>query len=570
MKKIGFLLILSLFLTLLTPIAAAAETDEGAYIVKLKDNGGAAARMMASANLEEISSGAGLFRADGLKNVKALGSAVEYYEPDVMAKLFSLTNDEYSAEQWSLEYTSANVPWDKGYSGNGIRVAVIDSGVNSMHEDFEGANFQKGSNMLDGSHDVTDEHGHGTFVSGLLAAVKDNQIGIAGLCDEVEIIPIKCFGSGDETPFSYIISGIYEAVDVYNCDIINISSGANKNLTSLRQAVDYAVSKGVIIISAVGNDGTTELNYPAAYPNVVGVGAVDMNGKVASFSQKNSSVFVTAPGMRLCGIWHSGDSSYNKNGNGTSFSAPIVAAAAVFLKQYNRTADIKDFQNILISSVKDAGVVGYDTSYGYGILNFGSFATTMEEYSFSSISETFPDVAGHWAESSIEFCVNQGYFKGVTPTSFAPETIMTRGMFVTVLSRVSGEPISGYLNTFTDVPNGSYYAQPCAWGAATKIVDGTGGGTFTPEGKVTREQIAVFLYRYALIYGLCGEVSGTTALNRFTDGGAVSGYARQAVAWAVENGFITGRTNTTIVPGDGAKRAEITAILQRFSSTYDI
>ena len=570
MKKIGILLILSLFLTLCLPMAAAVEADEGAYIVKLKDSGADSVRLMEAAGLEEVYSDAGLYRAESLEDVRSLGGAVEYYEPDAMAKLFALTNDEYSAEQWSLEYTGADVAWDKGYTGEGIRVAIIDSGVNSMHEDFEGTDFEKGANMMDGSHDVTDEQGHGTFVSGLLAAVKDNLIGIAGLCDEIVIIPIKCFGKSVETNTSYVVASIYEAIDVYNCDIINLSLGVDRDLNSMRQAVDYAESKGVIVISAVGNGGDSILNYPAAYSNVIGVGAVDQNGHVASFSQKNSSVFVTAPGVNLLSTWFKGENSYKKDGSGTSYAAPLVAAAAVYMKQHNRSADVDDFKNILMESVTDAGAAGYDTSYGYGIISLGDFVTAAEYYSYSSVTETFPDVAGHWAESNIEFCVNKGYFKGVSENRFAPEVSMNRAMFVTVLSRVSGESLSGYPNPFTDVPADAYYAHACAWGAATKIVNGIGDGTFQPEANVTREQIAVFLYRYALTYNLTGAVSGTSALNSFTDRGSVSGYAREAMAWAVENGFINGRTATTLVPGDSARRAEIAAIIERFAVKYDI
>lgn len=570
MKKIGILLVLSLLFALCGSFAGAVEIDEGAYIVKLNNSGGEnTARMMSDSGLQEIYSGAGLYRAESLEDIKALGDSVEYYEPDCKARLFSLTDDEFSAEQWSLEYTSADAAWDKGYTGDGIRVAVIDSGVNSMHEDFEGTDFEKGANMIDGSHDVTDENGHGTFVSGILAAIRNNGIGVAGLCDDAVIIPIKCFGQGNETNTSYVVAGIYEAVDVYNCDIINLSLGVNRDLNSMRRAVNYAESKGVIVISAVGNDGAATLNYPAAYSNVIGVGAVDENGRVASFSQKNDSVFVSAPGVDLWSTWYTGEDVYFK-GNGTSYAAPIVAAAAVYMKQLNRSADVEDLKSLLMESVNDAGLAGYDTSYGYGIVDFGNFIAAAEAYSFGSVGEIFPDVKGNWAESSIEFCVNKGYFKGVSENSFAPEVSMNRAMFVTVLSRMSGESISGYMNPFTDVAEDAYYAQACAWGSAANIVSGMGGGLFDPDGNVTREQMAAFLYRYASAYGFAGAAPSADALKPFTDAVSVSAYAKQAMAWAVENGMITGRTATTLVPGASAKRAEIAAIVERFAVKYDI
>lgn len=572
MKKLWILLAITLLVTLLAP-AAGAITDtpeDGAYIVKLKETEADTVRLFSNIDAYEISEDAGLYRVDSYEDVKKLGAAVEYYEPDAVATLFALTNDKYSSYQWNLESISIDAAWDKGYNGEGVRVAVIDSGVNSMHEDFDGTIFEKGTNMVDGSRDVTDENGHGTFVCGTLAAIANNGIGIAGLCDDVVIIPIKCFGDGPDTNTSYIISAIYEAVDVYDCDIINLSLGTKTNLTSMRKAIDYADSKGVIIISAVGNDGTSEIYYPSAYSNVIGVGAVDSEGKVASFSQKNSSVFVTAPGSALVGLGYEDTDSYvpKARGNGTSYASPHIVAAAVFLKEFNSSANVEDFKQILMESVTDAGAAGYDTSYGYGILDIGSFVTAMEEYEFSSIGEIFPDVDGHWAEESIALCVSSGYFNGVSSSSFEPEALMNRAMFVTVLSRMSGESISGYPNSFLDVPDGQYFTQACGWGAAAGVVQGVSSEEFGPYGQVTREQMAVFLYRFAKAYDLTGDVSDTTALNAFDDAASVSEYAREAMTWATNHGLITGRTSTTLVPGGDAKRCEVAAIISRFVSEF--
>ena len=570
-KKLGFLLVIALLISLLAPIggAIAALPEDGSYIVKLKEPAANETRLFSSIDAYEISGDAGFYRVDSLEDIAALGDRVEYFEPDTKAYLLALTNDKYSSYQWNLEHVGVAAAWNKDYSGNGVRVAIIDSGINSMHEDFEGTVFEKGTNIIDGSHDVTDDLGHGTFIAGTLAAIRNNSKGIAGLCDEITIIPIKCFGDDVVTDASYVIRSIYEAIDTYNCDVINISNGITRNLASMREAIEYADSKGVLIIAAAGNQGKSDIYYPAGYDSVIGVGAVDQNGIVADFSQRNNSVFVAAPGVDLVGIGHEADDQYvpKTRGSGTSYAAPHVVAAAVFLKELNPNANSGDLKDILITSSIDAGTRGFDTSYGHGILNIAAFIEVMETYEFTPIYEVFPDLAGHWALDFIDLCVDRGYFNGVSANRFEPETTMSRAMFVTVLGRMSGETINGYFNNFTDVPDGEYYTKYAAWGSASGIVQGVGEGIFNPNDTVTREQMAVFLYRFALAYNLTKASAGSVALNSFSDQAKVSGYAREALAWAVENGLINGTTTNTLSPQNGAKRCEVAAIIARFTET---
>jgi len=576
MKKLCLILAAVLLLTALAPSAAAEtstytnqiESAEG-YILKLKQPEEGTVSLLADIGLSEISEEAGLYKADSLSEIKALGDKVEYYEPDYTVTLADLPNDTYASKQWSLDSLDVTEAWDDGFNGAGVKIAVIDSGVNSMHEDFEDTNFAAGINMLDGSRDVSDvsDKGHGTFVCGLLAATRDNATGIAGLCTDATIVPIKCFGKGTETSASVIISAIYEAVDVFDCDVINMSLGMEENMASMEAAVEYATQKGAIIVSAVGNSGNSVLNYPAAYDCVVGVGAVDQNGMVASFSQTNSSVFAVAPGVKIVSLSNKGNSEY-ASGDGTSFSTPFVSVAAAILKQYAENATVEDFKTILKASLIDEGPIGYDTSYGYGSLNISNFVTVMKKYTVGGSGSIFSDIVGHWAEESIAFCVDRKLFTGVTTSSFEPETVMNRAMFVTVLSRLSGETITGYTNSFSDVSSSAWYAQPSAWGATKGIVSGTGAATFSPLVSVTREQMAVLLYRYAIYYGLTDGSADTALFTSYTDGSKVSSWAAEAMAWAVGNGLITGRTGNLLSPQDSAKRCEVATILTRFINKY--
>ncbi|MEG0940631.1 MAG: S8 family serine peptidase [Oscillospiraceae bacterium] len=572
MKKTGFVLLISLLLTLFQPCAAAtatnvSETAGSGYIVKLREPSENQVRLMENVDMDEIYAEKGLYRVDSIDDVKKLGDMVEYSEPDYTATLFAVPNDTFAKKQWNLEKLHISDAWNKGYEGNGVRVAVIDSGVNSLHEDFEGVSFDKGSNMINGSHDVTDETGHGTGVCGIIAAARNNALGIAGLCSGITLVPIKCFGKSVETNASYIVSAVYEAVDVYDCDVINLSLGTTSDMQSMRDAVNHAEDLGAIVISAVGNDGTTAYNYPAAFDNVIGVGSVDKNGAFPSFSQTNDSVCVVAPGVEIYSI-----SGFNKNkyisGDGTSFSSPHVTVAAAILKQYYPQATYDDFFALLKQSAVDLGAPGYDTKSGYGSLDIAKFINAMEAYDTGDSLAAFKDVHGHWAEKDIRFCVDKMYFQGVSATSFAPEASMNRAMFVTVLSRMSGEDMSSFPNTFSDVPNSEWYAKPCGWGAATGIVTGSAPGKFNPNGNITREQIASMLYRYATTYNLSDGSYNEKSVENYTDYSKVSSWAKQSMAWAVENGLLSGRTSTTLAPMSNAKRCEVASIISRFSATF--
>ena len=574
MKKLYIILAAAFLLSALQPAAAAEantyqsqlETADG-YIVELKETSENTASLMENMELREINGDAGLYHAASLSDISKLGDDVLYYEPDCMVTLAELPNDTYASRQWSIDSLGVTSAWDAGYDGDGVKIAVIDSGVNSAHEDFLGTDFEVGYNVMDGSQDVTDENGHGTFVCGILGAARNNGVGIAGFCTGVTLIPIKCFGKSTETNASYIISAIYEAVDAYECDVINLSLGTDIDMTSMRNAVEYAADKGVIVVAAVGNGGTAKLSYPAAYDCVIGVGSVDQNGLVTSFSEKNQSVFVVAPGVSIVSLDNKSNTTYNK-GDGTSYSTPFVSVAAAFLKQYAPSATISDFKTLLQSSSIDGGTEGYDTSYGYGKLNIENFMTAMESCDLRDIGTVFPDVDGHWAESSIDFCYDSGLFNGTTASTFEPETVMNRAMFVTVLSRLSGGNISGYINSFSDVTDDAWYAQPSAWGAANGIVSGMGNGIFEPLGDVSREQMAVFLYRYAKFFGLTDGSFRPDTLSAFTDAGNVSPWAAEAMGWAVENGLITGRSVSILSPKESAKRCEVAAVITRFIRAF--
>ena len=174
----------------------------------------------------------------------------------------------------------------------------------------------------------------------------------------------------------------------------------------------------------------------------------------------------------------------------------------------------------------------------------------------------FTDVStSDWFYDDVAFVYENGLFSGTDSRSFSPNASMTRAMLVTVLYRLEGEPTVTGRSSFIDVRSGAYYEKSVIWAAANGIVTGTDSTSFSPDAKVTREQLAAILYRYAQYRKL--DTDASAKLNSFTDADSVSAYASEALGWAVSEGLINGASGKLMPKGD-ATRAQVAAILHRF------
>lgn len=175
---------------------------------------------------------------------------------------------------------------------------------------------------------------------------------------------------------------------------------------------------------------------------------------------------------------------------------------------------------------------------------------------------TFNDVsANDWFASAVDYVTGKGMMNGTADNTFSPKANTTRGMVVTVLYRLENQP-STSAASFTDVASGAYYANAVAWANANGIVSGYGSGKFGPNDKVTREQLAAILYRYAQYKKY--DVSGANSLDGYTDVQSVSSYAVPALQWANAAGVVTGKSGSKLDPKGNATRAEVAAMLMRF------
>jgi thermitase len=244
---------------------------------------------------------------------------IEYAEPNYIRRICVKPNDEHFDKQWGLSVIDAKGGWDIETGTASVIIAVVDTGVDYNHKDLE-CKVVRGWDFANNDNDPADDHGHGTHVAGIAAAKGYNGIGIAGVAWGCGILAVKCLdsaGYGDDADCAEAVR--YSAG---SASVINMSWGAPEESKTLREACDYAVREGCILVGAAGNSNTDYQFYPAGYSNVLAVAATDREDKKAWFSNHGDWVDVSAPGVGILSTVLNG--SY-ESWSGTSMAAPFVS-----------------------------------------------------------------------------------------------------------------------------------------------------------------------------------------------------------------------------------------------------
>lgn len=289
-------------------------------------------------------------------------------DQELECKVFAQALSEI--QDWGLVSQGVPDAWMHS-TGKDIIVAVLDTGY-FAHSDLR-------ANQLPpidctGS-DVNDGTGHGTHVSGIIAAAK-NDMGIVGVAPDAKILPIKVLDGRGCGALDWIVAGVRKAIE-NNVDIINMSLGLAQNPGSdLENAIEEAAAKGIIVVAAAGND-SGNVNYPAAYNNVIAVAAVDQNKSLAKFSSRGQRVNDAAPGVNIY-------STYLNDGyavlNGTSQASPFIAGIVALLLSYYKAQGTNEYHNytemlkLLDEMGGDDGTsIVHDGQYTYGVPSFANF-----------------------------------------------------------------------------------------------------------------------------------------------------------------------------------------------------
>ncbi len=266
---------------------------------------------------------------------------------------------------WGVEKVKSPRAWKSTFKGQGINIAVIDTGIDQSHSDLS---IKGGVSFVGYTSSYTDDNGHGTHVAGIIAA-KDNNIGVVGVAPEANIYAVKVLDRLGEGYLSDILKGIEWSIQ-NNMDIINISLGTDTASFALETAVNKAYAKGVAVVAAAGNEGDElgtgeSLTYPAAYPNAISVAAVDSHNNRAVFSSTGQNVDYSAPGDVIDSTDIAG--SYSSR-SGTSMAAPFVSGIVALFKNAYPTLSIGEIVVKINQLSVDLGPTGKDPMYGYGLV----------------------------------------------------------------------------------------------------------------------------------------------------------------------------------------------------------
>lgn len=354
------------------------EVVEGEFIVGARVPDGLAAELGLTELDFDDTMDAGLYFADAGTDLWTLQTVlkqkirsdlrVEHNRPRELAWV---VNDPYRSLQWNFDLLDLDRAWDTA-RGAGVTVAVIDTGVSSAGED-EPVSLIKGWDFVDGDADPTDLNGHGTHVAGTVAEATDNGRGAAGVAPDATVLAVRVLDRNGSGSSWSVARGITWAVD-NGADVINLSLGSASSTTLERDAVADAVARGVIVVAATGNEGRGSVSYPAAYPGVIGVGAVQQDGRVTSYSNYGTGTDVVAPGGNTAvdqnrdgygdGILQETLGGYEFF-EGTSMASPHVAGVAALL--LSAGAAPGEIEGLLTGTAGNGG--GWDSKSGYGLVD---------------------------------------------------------------------------------------------------------------------------------------------------------------------------------------------------------
>jgi len=277
-------------------------------------------------------------------------------------------NDTHYDKQWGISPMRLPRAWYNNTGSEAVRVAVLDTGIDNTHNDLQAnVNLNDGYNYVEGNTNTMDFNGHGTHVAGIIGAVTNNSLGIAGVMWDVDIIPIKVLGDDGSGSSWGVADGILHAaglkiarpIDPVN--VINMSLGSSSYSSVIHDAVKQANQEGVIIVAASGNSGMSTVGYPARNEEVIAVGALGENLQLAAYSNYGPNQEITAPGSLVLSTIPGGVYQYK---SGTSMASPYVAGVAGLAISSGVPQSL--VRHVLNNTAIDLGDENY---YGNGLVN---------------------------------------------------------------------------------------------------------------------------------------------------------------------------------------------------------
>lgn len=441
---------------------------------------------------------------------------------------------------WGYSQVLADEANANGWTGKGVKVGIIDTGVRSTHPDLRVAG---GISFVEGATTYEDDEGHGTHVAGIIGAL-DNEIGTVGVAPEAELYAIKALNNAGVGNLSDVMAGIEWAIES-DLDIINLSLTSEQGSLFLERVLKKAYNHGILIIAASGNSqtslpATTDVLYPARYDSVIAVGSINSYLNKSRFSYFGPSLEFVAPGERIYSTYSQPDYQYSY---GTSMAAPYVSGIAALYKQAYPELSQLELRQLMQANAQDLGEPGKDTSFGYGLIQ----APTMER--------VFADVpSDEWYADEISYLFEKGIVTGYDHKKFLPNNPVTRAEAITMIGRALEYDGTVRATRYPDVESGHYASGYIEKASEEKIITGYPGGGFKPNAPIIRGDVAAMLQR-AYHYT-------STAKAGFTDVANDKYYAEPIYA-LLDNQITDGYPDKSFRPLNNITRAEFSVFLAR-------
>lgn len=465
-------------------------------------------------------------------------SSIAYIEENTIVTAAAQTTT------WGYKAVKANTATSLGYTGKGVKIAIVDSGINAKHPDLKVAG---GVSKIDQSSAYTDNNGHGTHVAGVIGA-QNNNIGTVGVAPDASLYSVKVLSANGIGTLEGVVAGIQWAID-QKVDIINMSLTINNDKQSLRDITKKAYDAGIVIVAASGNEREKGLYkdvlFPARYPSVIAVGAVSESNKLSYFSNFGASQELVAPGENILSSFANSKTTTQEDyatSEGTSVASPFVAGTfAQYMQAYPHLSN-GQLRETMKRAALDLGPKGRDNMYGHGMAqslktkaalfpdlkNNVWYSQPIQQIFDRRLVNGFPDGtfrpsatitraeavtllgrALKWDEKKttspfkdvskqsyalgfINTAYEKGIIKGVTATEFHPNDPIKRGDMALMMQAAFN--LSGTSSaSFTDVPKSMYYYNAIQAAHASKVVNGYDDNTFRPKKPITRAESAEFM-----------------------------------------------------------------------------
>lgn len=540
LKKISYLVISAILLSGL-PVSAAHAADNQSeserVIISFKEEIDYGLLKEMGAEIHEefdaISAVSVTLPEEAVIQSASSESSIEYIEENSEVQAAAQTTT------WGYRTIKANTASSLGYTGKGVKIAIIDTGINAKHPDLKVAG---GISKVENSRHDTDANGHGTHVAGVIGAL-NNSIGTVGVAPDAQLYSVKVLSADGIGTLEGVVSGIQWAID-QKVDIINMSLTTINNNQTLLNITKKAYDAGILIVAASGNERENPLYkdvlFPARFPSVIAVGSVSKLNKLSYFSNYGASQELVAPGENILSSFANSKTTSQDDYailEGTSVASPFVAGTfAQYMEAYPHLSNNQLRETVKRSAI-DLGTKGRDNTYGNGLIQ-----------SLQAKAALFPDLKNDvWYSVPIKNIFDRGIITGFPDGTYRPAATITRAEAVTMLGRALKLDKTNKNHRFSDVPKDSFAAGYINSAYELGYIKGVGGNKFQPNDPIKRGDMALMMQAAFKLAG--------TQQTSFSDV-PKSMYYYDAIQAAYANNVVTGYNDKTFRPTKPITRAE--------------